>query len=321
VNDTTAPILSASNLSRDYGARHAVRDVSLSVARGEVLGLLGPNGAGKTTTLQMITGNLAPGSGEVRICGIDLLDDPVAAKRHVGYLPETPPLYRDQTVREYLSLAARLRRVSGAKVAAAVKRAMERARVADVADRVIGTLSKGYQQRVGIAQAIVHEPDLVVLDEPTVGLDPNQIRDIRALVRELAGSHSVILSTHILPEVETVCDRVQILHEGRAVYADTIAALRSYRGGQAFTVMLRRAPDEAVLHALPGVRGVHRLADGRFRVFHDPEASPAETLVRRSVSEDWGLAALVPEETSLEEVFVQLTQRDEGEAPAAEARP
>ena len=321
MNHSSAPILSASNLSRDYGARHAVRDVSLTVQRGEVLGLLGPNGAGKTTTLQMITGNLAPGTGEVRICGIDLLDDPVAAKRHVGYLPETPPLYRDQTVREYLSLAARLRRVSRAKVAAAVGRAMERAGVADVAGRVIGTLSKGYQQRVGIAQAIVHEPDLVVLDEPTVGLDPNQIRDIRTLVRELAGSHSVILSTHILPEVETVCDRVQILHEGRAVYADTIAALRGYRGGQALTVTLRRTPDDEALRALPGVRGVERLADGRVRVFHEPGDSPAEALVRRSVAGDWGLVALVPEETSLEEVFVQLTQRDEGEAPAAEAQP
>lgn len=320
MNDTPAPILAASNLSRHYGARHAVRDVSLTVARGEVLGLLGPNGAGKTTTLHMITGNLAPHGGEVRIRGIDLLEDPVAAKRHVGYLPETPPLYRDQTVSEYLRLAARLRRVNGAKVSAAVGRAMERAGVGDVAGRLIGTLSKGYQQRVGIAQAIVHEPDLLVLDEPTVGLDPNQIRVIRALVRELAGSHSVILSTHILPEVETVCDRVQILHEGRVVYADTIAALRSERGGQALTVTLLRPPGADTLSDVPGVRTVEALAPGRFRLVHEPDASPAEALVRRSVVDDWGLVALVPEETSLEEVFVQLTQRDEADAPAAEAQ-
>ncbi|MCA3130647.1 MAG: ABC transporter ATP-binding protein [Rhodocyclaceae bacterium] len=321
VNDALAPILAASNLSRHYGARHAVRDVSLTVARGEVLGLLGPNGAGKTTTLQMITGNLAPDAGEVRIRGIDLLDNPVGAKRHVGYLPETPPLYRDQTVREYLRLAARLRRVSKAKVAAAVDRAMERTGVGDVAGRLIGTLSKGYQQRVGIAQAIVHEPDLVVLDEPTVGLDPNQIRDIRALVRELAGSHSVILSTHILPEVETVCDRVQILHDGRVVYADTIAALRNQRGGQALTVTLLRPPDGETLRAVPGVRSAELLAPGRFRLVHEPGASPAEALARRCVVDDWGLVALVPEETTLEEVFVQLTQRDEAEAPVAETQP
>jgi len=321
VNDAPAPILAASNLSRHYGARHAVREVSLTVARGEVLGLLGPNGAGKTTTLQMITGNLAPDAGEVRIRGIDLLDNPVGAKRHVGYLPETPPLYRDQTVREYLRLAARLRRVSKAKVAAAVDRAMARTGVGDVAGRLIGTLSKGYQQRVGIAQAIVHEPDLVVLDEPTVGLDPNQIRDIRALVRELAGSHSVILSTHILPEVETVCDRVQILHEGRVVYADTIAALRNQRGGQALTVTLLRPPDGEILRAVPGVRSAELLAPGRFRLVHEPGASPAEALARRCVVDDWGLVALVPEETTLEEVFVQLTHRDEAEAPVAETQP
>ncbi len=320
MNDSPAPTHDAASLSRHFGARPAVRDVSLTVARGEVLGLLGPNGAGKTTTLQMITGNLAPDGGEVRIRGIDLLEDPVGAKRHVGYLPETPPLYRDQTVREYLRLAARLRRVSRTQTSAAAARAMERTGVADVAGRLIGTLSKGYQQRVGIAQAIVHEPDLVVLDEPTVGLDPNQIRDIRALVRELAGSHSVILSTHILPEVETVCDRVQILHEGRVVYADTIAALRSQRGGQALTVTLLRPPEDETLRAVPGVRSVESLAPGRFRLVHEPGASPAETLVRRSVVDDWGLVALVPEETSLEEVFVQLTQRDEAETPAAEAQ-
>jgi ABC-2 type transport system ATP-binding protein len=294
-----------------------VRDVSLELARGEVLGLLGPNGAGKTTTMQMVTGNLAPSAGEIRICGIDLLERPTEAKARIGYLPETPPLYRDMAVDEYLELAARLHRIPRGAARQAVSRAKQRCGLAEIGGRLIGTLSKGYQQRVGIAQAIVHEPDVVVLDEPTVGLDPNQIREIRALVRDLADGHSVILSTHILPEVETVCDRVQILNQGVVVYSDSIAALRRFRGGHALTVALERPPSAGVLEAVPGVQGVEQLSDTRFRLFHDSETNPAETLVRRSVQDDWGLTELTPVETTLEEVFVNLTQRDEPVATEA----
>ncbi len=314
LNTASEPTLTASGLSRDYGARRAVRDVSLTLARGEVLGLLGPNGAGKSTTMQMLTGNLAPSTGEIRICGIDLLEQPTAAKARIGYLPETPPLYRDFTVDEYLTVAAKLHRVPRADVAAAVVRTRNRCGLVDMGDRLIGTLSKGYQQRVGIAQAIVHEPDVVILDEPTAGLDPNQIREIRALIRELAASHSVLLSTHILPEVETVCDRVQILNEGRVVYSDTITALREHRRGQALTVAFRRPPATDALSALPGVTTVETLADNRFRLFHGIGDEPAEVLVKLSVERDWGLVELIPVETSLEEVFVHLTQREE--APA-----
>ena len=317
LDNTSANTLSAVQLSRDFGGRRAVHEVSLALARGEVLGLLGPNGAGKTTTMQMITGNLAPSAGEISICGIDLLDRPVQAKARIGYLPETPPLYRDFTVDEYLRLAARLHRVPAAQVAAAVKRAKQRCGVADMGARMIATLSKGYQQRVGIAQAIVHEPDLVVLDEPTVGLDPNQIREIRALIRELGADHSVILSTHILPEVETVCDRVQILNHGKVVYTDTIAALRQTRGGQALTVAFARPPAPALLAAIEGVRSVESLSAQRLRVFHGPDANPAQALVRRSVELDWGLTELIPVETTLEEVFVNLTQRDDDAAETA----
>lgn len=301
-------------MTRAFGARQAVREVTLSLSRGEVLGLLGPNGAGKTTTMQMITGNLAPSAGEIQVCGIDLLEHPSRAKARIGYLPETPPLYKDLTVDEYLRLAARLHRVAGGKVAAAVQRARERCGLADMATRRIGTLSKGYQQRVGIAQAIVHEPDLVVLDEPTVGLDPNQIREIRTLIRELAGQHAVILSTHILPEVETVCDRVQILHEGQVVYTDTIAGLKQYRGGHALTVTLRRPPPMEALRAVGGVTGVDTLAPHRFRVFHEADAEPAEALVQLAVAQDWGLTEITPSETTLEEVFVNLTQKEEAAA-------
>jgi len=307
----SAPVLAARALSRAFGARRAVREVSLTLARGEVLGLLGPNGAGKTTTMQMITGNLAPSAGEIRVCGIDLLDHPIQAKARIGYLPETPPLYRDLTVDEYLRLAARLHRVPKARLADAVIRARRRCGLSDMAQRVIGTLSKGYQQRVGLAQAIVHDPDLVVLDEPTVGLDPNQIREIRTLIRELATDHAVILSTHILPEVESVCDRVQILHQGEVVYTDTIAALKQFRGGHALTVAFRRAPDPDTLRAVPGVSGVEALSTHRFRLLHEPGADPAETVVKASVAQDWGLIELSPVETTLEEVFVHLTQNDE----------
>jgi len=314
------PTLSASKLTRTFGARRAAQDISITLHRGEVLGLLGPNGAGKTTTMQMITGNLAPSAGEIRVCGIDLLEAPARAKARIGYLPETPPLYRDFSVDEYLRFAARLHRVERSGLAGAVERAKGRCGLADVGHRLIGTLSKGYQQRVGIAQAIVHDPDVVVLDEPTVGLDPNQIRDIRALIRELANSHSVLLSTHILPEVETVCDRVQILSAGRVVYTDTIAALKQHRGGHALTVSLRRAPATGRLAAIPGVRSVEHLGGTRFRLFHDPGVDPAEALVRASVEEDWGLAELAPVETSLEEVFVQLTQgEDDVAVPPAPA--
>src|SRR6185369_14248673 len=248
--------VSAQGLSRNFGAHTAVAGLSLELKRGEILGFLGPNGAGKTTTMQMLTGNLAPTAGAIRICGIDLFDEPTAAKARIGYLPETPPLYRELTVREYIDLAARLHRVPKSKRGGAVADALARCGLADVAKTLIGTLSKGYQQRVGIAQAIVHAPDIVILDEPTVGLDPNQIREIRGLIRELGGAHSVILSTHILPEVETVCDRVQIMHHGSIVYGDTIAALQQFQSGATVLVGLRRPPPITELAALAGVASV-----------------------------------------------------------------
>ena len=222
-----ATTISARGLTRRFGAQTAVKRVDLELNRGEVLGFLGPNGAGKTTTMQMLTGNLAPSEGEIAICGIDLLARPTAAKARIGYLPETPPLYRDLTVDEYLALAVRLHRVPRAQRREAVRRAKERCGLNDVGRKLIGTLSKGYQQRVGVAQAIAHEPDVVILDEPTVGLDPNQIRDMRALIRELGSAHSVILSTHILPEVEAICDRVQIMHRGDIVYAETVTNVKA----------------------------------------------------------------------------------------------
>ena len=225
--DKMSPItLSAQALSRKYGAHTAVYKVNLQLRRGEVLGLLGPNGAGKTTTMRMLTGNLAPTAGRIEICGIDLLDKPQQAKAHLGFLPETPPLYQDMTVDEYLLFVARLHRVNKPTIQTALHNVKQRCGLEDRGKHLIATLSKGFQQRVGIAQAIVHNPEVIIFDEPTVGLDPNQMREIRKLIRELGIASSVILSTHILSEVESICDRVQIMHKGNMVLDEELAALQ-----------------------------------------------------------------------------------------------
>ncbi len=284
--------------------------MDLQLRRGEVLGFLGPNGAGKTTTMQMLTGNLAPTAGAVSVCGVDLLEAPVEAKSHIGYLPETPPLYRDMKVGEYLDLVARLHRVPSAKRRAAVDKAQARCGLADVSRKLIGTLSKGYQQRVGIAQAIVHEPDVIILDEPTVGLDPNQIRDIRALIRELGGTHSIILSTHILPEVEAICDRVQIMHHGKLVYSDTIAALKQFHSGRILLVGLNNPPAMDELAAIPGVTRAEAAGEHLFRVSIAAGADPTAQIVTLAAERQWGLHQIAPAQTNLEDVFVNLTTRD-----------
>ena len=312
MTDQAAEItVSAQGLSRRFGAHTAVDGVSLELKRGEILGFLGPNGAGKTTTMQMLTGNLAPSSGAISICGVDLFERPAAAKARIGYLPETPPLYRELTVREYVDLAARLHRVVKSARTVAVNNALARCGLTEVAQKLIGTLSKGYQQRVGIAQAVVHRPDVVILDEPTIGLDPNQIREIRDLIRELGASHSVILSTHILPEVESVCDRVQILHHGSTVFSDSIAGLKQFHGGRMVLVGLRHPPVVSELAAIDGVARAEAASDTLFRLSFADGADPTDELVQRAVKKSWGLYQLAPAQSSLEDVFVHLTQKEE----------
>jgi ABC-2 type transport system ATP-binding protein len=298
----------ALGLSRRFGGRPVVQGVDLEVKRGEVVGFLGPNGAGKTTTMQMLTGNLAPSGGSVEICGIDLLGKPIAAKARIGYLPETPPLYPELKVDEYLRFAGKLHGLRGERLAGAVSRAKQRCGLAENGSRLIGALSKGFQQRVGLAQSILHDPDVLILDEPSVGLDPNQIREIRALIRELRGEHSVILSTHILPEVETLCDRVEIMHEGRVVYSDSIAELKRSRSGEELTVGFQNPPDPGELARVPGVSRVEALSPHQFRVFHAPGSDPSAALVEAAARHGWELKLLTPGHASLEEVFVRITQ-------------
>ncbi|HEY3327058.1 MAG TPA: ATP-binding cassette domain-containing protein [Novimethylophilus sp.] len=300
----------AGALNRVYGSNAVVRDVSFSLRKGEVLGFLGPNGAGKSTTMKMLTGNLAPTSGSVRICGIDIIDQPKEAKALIGYLPETPPLYKELTVDEMLALSARLHGVARGSVRKAVQTAKERCGLTEMSRRLIDNLSKGYQQRVGIAQAIIHNPMVVILDEPTVGLDPIQIRDIRALIKELGGEHSVILSTHILPEVEMVCDQVQIIHKGELVFNGSIDVLKQQRHGNRLLVGLKSAPAAAELLKIDGVIGVEPANDGLLRLRFAEGMSPAETIVQAAVGNSWGLYQISPDQTSLEEVFMQLTYQE-----------
>ena len=249
-------LVEVKNLSRNYGETRAVQDVSFSIHKGEVVGFLGPNGAGKTTTMQILTGNLAPGDGEITIAGHDLLEQPRAAKAQIGYLPETPPLYREQTVDEFLDYCARLNRIPRARWKSARQEAKQKCGLADVGRRLVGNLSKGYQQRVGIAQAIIHMPPVVVLDEPTIGLDPIQIREIRALIRNLGQDHSVILSTHILPEVQTSCNRVLIINRGKLVLSESIDALAQHMGATELKLGLKRPPSAKAIEQIAGVVSV-----------------------------------------------------------------
>ncbi len=298
-------LIKTESLYRYYGDYCAVEDLSFELKRGEVLGLLGPNGAGKTTTLRMIAGNLAPSAGSIRLNGVDLLERPLAAKAGLGYLPENPPLYREMTVDEYLRYCARLHRIPRRDIRTAVVQAKARCGLETAGSRLIANLSKGYQQRVGIAQAIIHNPAVVILDEPTVGLDPIQIREIRDLIRELGASHGVILSTHILPEVQSVCSRVQILHRGRLVYADRLESATA--PVSSLVIQLERPPKLAQLSELPEIEAVQALEPGRYRL-QLKEATPnARTVAEWLVSNGWGLHEFTPERQSLEQIFVRLT--------------
>ena len=310
---STPLLMHIEHLSRHYGELKAVNAVSFELNRGEVLGFLGPNGAGKSTTMQMITGNLAPTAGKITINGLDLLDQPKLTKAEIGYLPEQPPLYMELSVEEYLNFCAKINGISRAAQSAAVNKAIERCGLGEVKSRLISNLSKGYQQRTGIAQAIIHTPAIVILDEPTVGLDPIQIREIRKLIRELGKEHSVILSTHILPEVQMTCDRVQIINKGQLVFSDSIDNLNQSMQATSLIVQFENTPDDAILSTINNVDKIEHLEDRRIRIhFNNAPAqqSPAKQIAIEAVNNNWGLLELNPEQKTLEQIFVEITSSE-----------
>lgn len=303
-------LIEVKGVSRSYGTLQAVNNISFSIGQGEVLGFLGPNGAGKTTTMQIISGNLAPSAGTVSIVGHDLLEQPRAAKAALGYLPEQPPVYHELTVDEYLDYSAALNRIGRARRKAARETAKEKCGLHDVGGRLIGNLSKGFRQRVGLAQAIIHLPPVVVLDEPTIGLDPIQMREIRSLIRELGKEHGVILSTHILPEVQASCDRVQIINKGSLVLNDSIHGLSRYMKSTRLAVAFRQTPDIALLQQLAGVKSAELDGDKRVQIFCDPDADPTDHVVKLAAEKEWGLYEIQPHGASLEQIFVELTTEE-----------
>jgi ABC-2 type transport system ATP-binding protein len=297
-------------LSRFYGDVQAINNISFDICQGDVLGFLGPNGAGKTTTMQVISGNLAPSEGSVTIAGHDLLEEPRAAKAAIGYLPEQPPVYRELTVDEYLDYCAALNRIPRTQRKAAREMAKEKCGLHGVGRRLIGNLSKGYRQRVGLAQAIIHLPPVVILDEPTIGLDPIQIREIRHLIRSLGKDHGVILSTHILPEVQASCNRVQIINQGSLVLNDSIDGLSRHMKSSSLFVAFRQRPELALLEQLKGVKAAHHNGENRVQIVHELEADPTEEVIKLAAEKQWGLYEIKPQTVSLEEIFVELTTEE-----------
>ena len=315
-------MIEVQHITKRYGGVTAVDDVSFRVDKGEILGFLGPNGAGKTTTMRILTGYMPPTDGKATVAGFDVFTHPIEAKRRTGYLPETPPLYPDMTVREYLDFAARIKGVPPKERRDRVTAVMKRTHVADMADRHCSKLSKGYRQRVGLGQALIHNPEVLILDEPTAGLDPKQIIETRDLIRGLAGDHTIVLSTHILPEVAQTCQRVVIISKGRVVAVDTPKGLETrLQGAETLYVQIdaQGAEAEPVLTAIPGVTRV-AMSDHRDGVHGFEVESARGTDIRRDiaravVTSGWGLLELRPMRLSLEEIFLQVTT-DESAPPA-----
>ena len=319
-------MIEVQNLTKRYGPVTAVDDVTFRAEAGEILGFLGPNGAGKTTTMRVITGYMPATDGKVTVAGYDVFDKPIEAKRRTGYLPETPPLYPDMSVREYLTFVAKIKGVPRKDTASRVQQVMKRTWVADMANRHCGKLSKGYRQRVGLAQAILHNPEVLVLDEPTAGLDPKQIIETRQLIRELGGSHTIVLSTHILPEVSQTCQRVVIINKGKVVAVDTPDNLTARLRGSETMYLQVAAPLDALTSALTAIPGVTRAAatPGRGELLDVEVDSEKGVDVRRDlattiVNRGWGLLELRPMRMSLEDIFLSLTTEETAAGGAAAA--
>lgn len=320
-------MIEVNHLVKSYGKYQAVKDISFRVEEGEVLGFLGPNGAGKSTTMNVITGYLSATSGEVKIAGYDILQNPTEAKKHIGYLPEIPPVYGDMTVREYLQFVSELKGVKKAERKAMLEDIMDKIKISHVAGKMIRNLSKGYRQRVGLAQALVGYPDVLILDEPTVGLDPKQIMEIRDVIRELGKTHTIILSSHILSEVSAVCNRVMILNKGQIVASDTPERLSSRLSENRYLVRIK-GEEEAVLAAFAAcpdfsqVQKMDQVEEGtaELLVVGKEGLDVREQIFRLAVACDFVLLLCKSEKLSLEDIFLRLTEGD-GLPEAEETKP
>ena len=316
-------MIEVNGVTKYFGNFPAITDISFSVEKGEIVGFLGPNGAGKSTTMKIITGFLPPTNGTATVAGFDVVNESLDARRHIGYLPETVPLYTEMTVREYLGYMGRLRGMSADKIRARTDDVVSLCRLEDYRDSIIGKLSKGFRQRVGVAQAVIHEPDVLVLDEPTIGIDPIQVVETRQLIKDLGGEHTLIVSTHILPEVSQICERVIVIHEGRIVAIDEPGNLaRTLIGSERVDLQIK-GPQQDVLKTLREVDGVSGAARiniergeiPRYRVESELGREIRASLAKAVVDAEWELHRLEAVTMSLEEIFLRLTT-EEGDAAA-----
>ena len=305
-------IVKVEHLSHRYSVQWAIRDINFEITENGIYGLLGSNGAGKSTTMNIMCGVLKQTEGEVFIKGVSMRENPVEAKRYIGFLPQKPPLYNDLTVEEFLAFTANIRRIPTGEVAEAIKVVMGRCGLSHFRKRLVRNLSGGYQQRLGIAQAIIHNPAFVVLDEPTNGLDPNQIVEIRHLIKEIAEERSVLLSTHILSEVQATCEEIKMIEQGQLVFSGTLDQFDNYIQPNTIMVTLANPPAEASL-IWEGVSNVERVTDHRFRLRYDGCRETARRVAEQSVNRGWGLEELVVEKSSMDEVFAKLSGKANGE--------
>lgn len=301
------------NLTKIYGPRTAINNLSFQIQKGEIVGFLGPNGAGKSTTMKILTGFMPATSGKANVAGFDVFDNPMDVKRNVGYLPETPPVYLEMRVEDYLEFAARLHQVAKAEVKRAVDTVLQKTALGDVRSRIIGNLSKGFRQRVGLAQALIHNPLVLILDEPTVGLDPKQIIEIRELIKGLAGDHTVILSSHILPEVTATCQRIIVINQGQIVAEDTLDRLSTrLKKGLIYSMTVKNPSAHAIesLKHIAGVTGVSAAGPKLVIEIAPGTSELRDKIVETAVREQMGVLEFSAERVSLEEIFLQLTTEE-----------
>ncbi len=315
----TNNMIEVRDLSKDYGPRRAINNLNFQIKKGDVVGFLGPNGAGKSTTMKIITGYMAPSHGKAIVAGFDVFENPIEVKKHIGYLPETPPVYGEMYVEDYLAYVAQLKSVPKENVSKLVANAIEKTNLGDIRKRLIQNLSKGFKQRVGIAQAIVSDPEVLILDEPTVGLDPKQVAEIRDLIKALKGQHTIILSTHILPEVQATCEKIIIIHQGHIVAQDSIHNLSNMEQGQSrLHIRVRKESSDLknILSGVDGILSVSAVNSNEWKVDVRSQDDIIENISSRIVNQGLGLIELSPTKLDLEDVFLKLTygsQKNAGE--------